>query len=81
MWPPPRPPTGAPSGTAVPYRPRPRTVPPRPAGDEPRERTASLTGALESGSVAQKVELPPDEAAAEIVATLRRWGYLDTDEG
>ena len=75
-----RPLVPAPAGTVVPYRPRPRTVPPRPAGDEPRERIASISGALETGSGAQQLELPPEEAAAEIVATLRRWGYLEADE-
>ncbi len=63
----------------VPYRPRPRNVPAPPVGEQPRDRIAALSGVLESGSRAQTVELPPDEAAAEILATLRRWGYLVTD--
>ncbi len=67
------------TGTAVPYRPRPRTVPAPPAGDLPRERIAALSGALDAGSGAQQVELPPEEAAVEIVATLRRWGYLEPE--
>lgn len=66
-----------PAGTTVPYRPRPRRVPAPPTGDEPRDRIAALTGGVEAGSQAQQIELPPDEAAAEIVAVLRRWGYLD----
>ena len=65
------------TATVVPYRPRPRNAPLPPAGEEPRERIAALSGALEAGSRAQQVELPPDEAAAEIVATLRRWGYIE----
>lgn len=65
------------TGAVLPYRPRPRSLPPGPRGETPRERIASLTGALEAGSRAQQVRLPPAQAAAEIVATLRRWGYLD----
>lgn len=64
------------SASVVPYRPRPRDAPPPPTGDSPRERIAALSGALDAGSRAQTLELPADEAAAEIVATLRRWGYL-----
>jgi len=65
------------AATVVPYRPRPRNAPPPPEGDQPRDRIAALSGALEAGSRAQQLELPPEEAAAEILATLRRWGYLD----
>ena len=65
-----------PVGTVVPYRPRPRTVPAPPQGDTARERIAALTGALDGGSHAQQVQLPPDGAAVEIIAALRRWGYL-----
>ena len=68
------------AGTVMPYRPRPRSVPRGPSGDAPHERIASLTGALEAGSQAQEVRLPAAEAATEIVATLRRWGYLDGAE-
>jgi electron transfer flavoprotein beta subunit len=68
----------APSAASVgPYRPRPRNVPVPPHGERPRDRIAALSGALEAGSRAQTIELPPEEAAAEIMATLRRWGYLD----
>jgi len=72
-----RPILAEPPGTTVPYRPRPRTVPPAPAGEEPRERIAALNGALDAGSRAQRVEVAPEEAAEEIVAVLRRWGYLE----
>lgn len=71
-----QPSTGA-ASTVLPYRPRPRNAPPPPQGEEPRERIASLSGGLDAGSHAQQLELPPAEAAAEILATLRRWGYLD----
>ena len=63
--------------TVVPYRPRPRNAPPPPEGEQLRDRIASLSGALDAGSRARTVELPPEEAAAEIVASLRRWGYLE----
>jgi electron transfer flavoprotein beta subunit len=66
-----------PPGTTGPYRPRPRTVPAPPAGEEPRDRIATLTGALDGGSRAQQIESAPEEAAEEIVAVLRRWGYLE----
>jgi len=65
------------AATVVPYRPRPRNAPPPPTGEQPRDRIAALSGALDAGSHAQQLELPPEEAATEIVATLRRWGYLD----
>ena len=70
-------PTASSVATVVPYRPRPRNAPPPPEGERPRDRIAALSGALEAGARAQTIELPPEEAAAEILATLRRWGYLD----
>ena len=72
-----RAPTTESPAAVVPYRPRPRNAPAPPVGAEPRERIAALSGALEAGSRAQQIELPPEEAAAEIVAALRRWDYLD----
>jgi electron transfer flavoprotein beta subunit len=72
-----RPPAAGAASTVLPYRPRPRKAPPPPAGEQPRERIAALSGALEAGSHAQQLELPPEEAAVEIIGTLRRWGYLD----
>jgi electron transfer flavoprotein beta subunit len=68
------------SGTIAPYRPRPRTVPPPPEGETPRERIAHLTGAMETGADAQVLRADPDEAAAAIVEALRRWGYLGDGE-
>lgn len=70
------PPAGAREGVEQPYRPRPRTIPARPGGDDPRERIAALTGALEAAPAAQRLHLDPPEAAAAIVEALRRWGYL-----
>jgi electron transfer flavoprotein beta subunit len=70
------PPAGAREGVEQPYRPRPRTVPARPDADDPRERIAVLTGALEAAPAAQQLHLDPPQAAAAIVETLRRWGYL-----
>lgn len=59
-----------------PWRPRPRHVPP-PAGDEALDRIVQLTGALVDRTPPRTVELPPAEAAAEVLAALRAWGYLD----
>lgn len=70
------PPAGAREGVEQPYRPRPRTIPARPDGDDPRERIAALTGALEAAPAAQQLYLEPPAAAAAIVEALRRWGYL-----
>jgi electron transfer flavoprotein beta subunit len=60
-----------------PYRPRPRTLPPPPAGEDHRARIAVLSGTLETGPRAQQLRLEPPEAAAAIVDALRRWGYLE----
>jgi len=60
-----------------PYRPRPRTVPVPPAGDDHRARIAALSGTAETVQRAQQVRLEPPQAAAAIVDALRRWGYLE----
>lgn len=60
-----------------PYRPRPRTVPPAPVGEDHRARIATLSGTAEPASRAQQLRLDPPEAAAAIVDALRRWGYLE----
>lgn len=60
---------------AHPYRPRPRELP-SPAGTA-LGRTLELTGALVQRTPPTVVgPLPPDEAADELLAYLRRYGYL-----
>ena len=61
-----------------PYRPRSRELP-VPAGTA-LHRTLELTGALVQRTPPTVVgPLPPDEAADELLAYLRRYGYLDPD--
>jgi electron transfer flavoprotein beta subunit len=63
---------------AHPYRPRPRELP-VPAGTALR-RVQELTGALAQRTPPTVVgPLPPDEAASELLAYLRRWGYVTAD--
>ncbi len=58
-----------------PYRPRPRELP-GPTGTAMR-RTLELTGALVERTPPTVVgPLPPEEAAGELLAYLRRWGYV-----
>jgi electron transfer flavoprotein beta subunit len=58
-----------------PYRPRPRELP-GPAGTALR-RTLELTGALAQRTPPTVIgPLPPDQAASELLAYLRRCGYL-----
>ena len=60
---------------AHPYRPRPRELP-EPTGTALR-RTLELTGALVERTPPTVVgPLPPDQAASELLAYLRRCGYL-----
>jgi len=60
---------------AHPYRPRPRELP-APSGTA-LHRTLELTGALAQRTPPTVVgPLPPDQAASELLACLRRWGYL-----
>ena len=63
---------------AHPYRPRPRELP-VPTGTALR-RTLELTGALVQRTPPTVVgPLPPDQAASELLAYLRRCGYLAAD--
>ena len=62
-----------------PYRPRPRELP-EPTGTALR-RTLELTGALVERTPPTVVgPLPPDQAASELLAYLRRCGYLGADD-
>jgi electron transfer flavoprotein beta subunit len=64
--------------SAHPYRPRPRELP-APTGTALR-RTLELTGALAQRTPPTTVgPLPPEEAARELLAYLRRWGYVTAD--
>jgi electron transfer flavoprotein beta subunit len=64
--------------SAHPYRPRPRELP-APSGTALR-RTLELTGALGQRTAPAVVgPLSPEEAADELLAYLRRWGYLTAD--
>ncbi len=64
---------------AHPYRPRPRELP-GPAGTA-LHRTLELTGALAERTAPTVVgPLPPDQAASELLAYLRRQGYLEPDD-
>jgi electron transfer flavoprotein beta subunit len=63
---------------AHPYRPRPRELP-GPAGTA-LHRTLELTGALAQRTPPAVIgPLPPDQAASELLAYLRRCGYLAAD--
>ncbi len=71
-----------PTGGKRPYRPRPR-VHPCPTGDAAlriRELTGLAGGAAASGHN-EVVTLDPPQAAAHIVARLRTWGYLESEDG
>jgi electron transfer flavoprotein beta subunit len=57
-----------------PFRPPARVVAP-PAGDT-RQRILALTGALSERTPPRTVVADPDEAAREVVAQLRAWGYV-----
>ena len=64
---------------AHPYRPRPRELP-APTGTALR-RTLELTGALAQRTPPAVVgPLSPAEAARELLAYLRRWGYVRADD-
>ena len=64
---------------AQPYRPRPRELP-VPTGTALR-RTLELTGALAQRTPPTVIgPLPPDRAAGELLAYLRRCGYLAAEE-
>ena len=64
---------------AHPYRPRPRELP-GPTGTALR-RTLELTGALAQRTPPTVIgPLPPDQAASELLAYLRRCGYLAADD-
>jgi electron transfer flavoprotein beta subunit len=64
---------------AHPYRPRPRELP-APTGSALR-RTLELTGALVQRTPPTVIgPLPPDQAAGELLAYLRRCGYLGAGE-
>ncbi len=56
-------------------RPRARVMP-APHGDHARDRILALTGALVDHVPPRTIEATPDEAADEILAQLRTWGYL-----
>jgi electron transfer flavoprotein beta subunit len=62
---------------AVPFRPRPRVLPPPPADLSTRERVLRLTGALVDRQPPQVLQLDPEAAADAILEHLRSWGYLD----
>jgi len=63
---------------AHPYRPRPRELP-APTGTALR-RMLELTGALVQRTPPAVVgPLAPEEAASELLAYLRRWGYVSAD--
>jgi electron transfer flavoprotein beta subunit len=59
-----------------PFRPRPRVLPPPPAGLTARERVLALTGALVERTPPRTLVLPPAEAADALLEQLRAWGEL-----
>jgi electron transfer flavoprotein beta subunit len=61
--------------TVLPYRPRARVLQP-PAGESPLARVLSLLGSGGDREPPERVDAEPAEAAAQIVAKLRDWGYL-----
>ncbi len=58
-----------------PLRQRTKVVPP-PSGGAPLDRILAITKAKAASSPPRTLRLPPEEAAAEAVASLRIWGYL-----
>ena len=56
-------------------RPRARVMP-APHGEHARDRIVALTGALVDRVPPRTIEATPEEAADEILAQLRAWGYL-----
>jgi electron transfer flavoprotein beta subunit len=58
-----------------PYRPRTLVVPP-PTGAAARDRIVALIGAGHEQSVSRALELQPEAAADELLATLRSWGEI-----
>jgi electron transfer flavoprotein beta subunit len=62
-------------GTAA-LRPRARALP-APTAERALDRIVALTGALVERNPPRTVEATPDEAADEILAQLRSWGYLE----
>jgi electron transfer flavoprotein beta subunit len=64
-----------PAPTVLPYRPRPRDLPP-PSGSDPRSRILQLTAATSPRRPPRTVVLSPAEAADAILDQLREWGEL-----
>jgi electron transfer flavoprotein beta subunit len=62
----------------LPYRPRPRQLPP-PAGDDPLQRILQLTAATSTRQPPRTLVLEPAEAADAILEQLRQWGEWDPD--
>lgn len=63
-------------GPSQPVRPRARALP-APDGDRALARIVELTGAMVERTPPRRVEADGAAAAAEIVAQLRAWGYLE----
>ena len=59
----------------VPYRPRPKTLPP-PSGGSPRDRLLALTGSESERTPPRVVRAAPEEAADELIRYLKDQGYL-----
>ena len=59
----------------VPYRPRPKTLPP-PAGGSPRDRLLALAGSDSERTPPRVVRAAPEEAADELIRYLKDQGYL-----
>ncbi|HLK44448.1 MAG TPA: hypothetical protein VKT18_00605, partial [Acidimicrobiales bacterium] len=57
-----------------PFRPRARELA-APASPSARERVLALTGALSDREPPQLLVLSPDDAADELLARLKSWGY------
>ena len=59
----------------LPYRPRPKTLPP-PSGGSPRDRLLALTGSESERTPPRMVRAAPEEAADELIRYLKDQGYL-----
>jgi len=59
----------------VPYRPRPKTLPP-PSGGSPRDRLLALAGSDSERTPPRVVRAAPEEAADELIRYLKDQGYL-----
>jgi electron transfer flavoprotein beta subunit len=69
-----------PAPLVLPYRPRPRQLPP-PSGEDPLQRILQLTAATSTRQPPRTLVLEPAEAADAILEQLRQWGEWEPEAG